>query len=502
MNIKFGSLLLCIFLFSNTLMAQRQIEILGANDMSGTKRYGKTVTVLKGNVRLSTDGAFLTSDSALLYQKTNTLEAFGNVRLVKGTGDEKFTITGRTMFLNGNTSLAQVRDSVVLINKDTRLTTNFFDYNIKAETGHFWNGGVTTSGESTFSSKEGFFYKNQNLVRYIGNVKIDNPDFKITTNEVIHNTKTEISFFSGKTHIINEDNIVDCQRAYFNHKTEETSFAGKVNLDNKGQIIKADSIHYDKVRDLGFAFGSIQVIDTAQKMIIKGNYASYTRQPSRMKVADKAFLMQYSATDTVFIHGDTLSSNYDTLTQARTLFVYNHVKVFNKNYQAKADSMIYATSDSTIKLIGTPILWADNNQMTADRIMMHTLNNKVEKMVLESNPFITFPEDSNYYNQIKGKEIVAYIKDNKLNKIDVNSNAESIYYPKDSTNIIGYNKTESSRLIILMDKNKVDRIAVFGTPKAKLLPLNKLTDMDFYLRGFAWKPEQRPKEWSDIFVWN
>jgi lipopolysaccharide assembly outer membrane protein LptD (OstA) len=499
---RFWSFLLIFLFISNAIFAQRTIEILGANDMSGTKRHGKSVTVLKGNVRLSTQGALLTSDSALFYQKTNTLDAFGNVRLVKGSGDERFTITGNSMFLNGNTNLAQVRDSVVLLSKNTTLKTNFFDYNLKSESGHFWNGGITKSDESTFISDEGFFYKQQNLVRYIGNVKIDNPDFKITTNEVIHNTVTEISLFKGKTHIINDDNIIDCQRAYFNHKTDETSFAGKVNLDNKGQIIKADSIHYDKTKDLGFAFGHIQVIDTAQKMIIKGNYATYTREPNRMKVADKAFLMQYSANDTVFIHGDTLSSDYDKLTEKRILYVYKHVKVYNKNYQAKSDSMVYASSDSIIKLIGSPVLWADNNQMTADRIFLHTKNNKVEKMVLESNPFITFPEDSNYYNQIKGKEIVAYVNENKLEKIDVNSNAESIYYPKDSTNIIGYNKTESSRLVIHMNKNKVDRIAVFGIPKAKLIPLEKLGKADYFLRGFAWTPEQRPLKWSDIFVWN
>ena len=495
---------LLLFIFLGVIysaVAQRKIKIVHSDEMSGTKRMGKTIQILIGNVKISTEGTILTCDSAYFFSKQNNLQAFSNVRLVKGRGKEKFTITGRTLFLNGNTSLAQVRDSVLLVSDGTRLTTNFFDYNMNSEVGHFWNGGITKSNESTFISDEGFFYSKQDRVKYIGNVSIDNPDFKVTTDEVLHNTKTEESQFLGNTKIINEDNIVYCDRSYFNHKTEESAFAGSVNLDNQGQIIIADSIHYDKVKDLGFAFGNISVEDTTQNMVIRGNNASYTRVPNRMKISNNAYLVQYSPDDTVYVHGDTLSSDYDKETDTRIMFVYNHVKIFNKAYQAKSDSMIFASADSTIKLIGSPVLWADSNQITADEIYLHTVNNKIEKIVMKSNPFITFPEAGDYYNQIKGKEIIAYIKDNKLNKIDVNSNAESIYYPKDSTNIIGYNKTESQRMIIYLGESKVDRIAVYGKPKLKLNPLDELIETDFYLRGFAWMPEHRPKQWEDIFIW-
>jgi lipopolysaccharide assembly outer membrane protein LptD (OstA) len=484
-----------------SLKAQQKIKIEHSDNLSVSPRLGSGVQLLKGNVSISTQGAILYCDSAYFRNAENTLQAFGRVRLVKGSGDDKFTVTGKSMFLNGNSSLAQVRDSVVLVSKDATLNTNFFDYKMRAEEGHFWNGGVTRTGESVFSSDQGFFFSKKNLVHYFGHVNIDNKDFKVTANDVYHNTKTDVSTFTGNTHIINEDNIVDCQRAYYNNKTKETAFAGNANLFNNGQTILADSIHYNKEKDLGFAFGNISIIDTSQNMVIKGNNAQYSKEPNRMKISNKAYLIQYSETDTLYVHGDTLSSDYDKETDKRVLYVYNHVKIFNKNYQAKADSMFFSTVDSTIRLIGKPVLWADNNQITADKINLYTANNKVERMELQSNPFITFPESGSYYNQIKGKEIIAYLFNNKLNKIDVTSNAESIYYPKDSTTVIGYNKTESKRLVIHLKNSKVQKIAVYGQPKANMNPLSKLTKEDFYLRGFAWLPELRPTDWQDIFSW-
>ncbi len=485
----------------NTLLAQTKIKIENANTLMVNPRLGRNVQLLRGDVRITTQRAVLTCDSAYFYQKSNSLKAFGNARLVKKNKDGNFTITGNNMYLNGNSNLAQVRDSVVLVSKDATLSTNFFDYFLNSEEGHFWNGGKTISGENTFISDEGFFYSKQNKVIYKKNVKIDNPKYKITTDKVIHNTQTNISQFIGHTKIINEDNVVDCQRAYMNRETNESAFAGNVYLNNNGQIINADSINYNKAKDLGHAFGHISVEDTAQNMLIKGNYAVYSRSPNRMKVADKAVLMQVNNSDTLFVHGDTLSSDYDTVTQKRIMYVYNHVKIYNKAYQAKCDSMVYNDIDSTIRLIGSPILWSDSNQLTAEQVIMHTRDKKVERLELITKPFITFPEDSNYYNQIKGKKIVGYIHNNQLQKIEVTSNAESIYYPKDSTNIIGHNKTASSKMIITLGNNKVQRIALFGKVTAKMNPLRDLTQQDYYLRGFNWMPEYRPRKWQDIFKW-
>jgi len=494
-------IILSLFLGFQELVAQQKIKVENANTLRVSPRLGRNVQVLIGNVRISTQGAVLTCDSAYFYQKSNALRAFGNTKLSKRNKGDNFTVTGNSMYLNGNTNIAQVRDSVKLVSKDATLTTNFFDYNLKSEEGHFWNRGKTVSTDNTFISDKGYFYAQKNTVVYQQNVKIDNPQYKITTDKVIYNTETKVSQFLGHTKIINEDNIIDCQRAYINQETDESAFAGNVYLNNKGQIIQSDSVHYNRKQDLGRAYGHISVVDTAQNIVVKGNYADYSRNPSRMKVANKAYFMQYSDNDTLFVHGDTISTTNDTVANKKAMFVYNHVKIYNKSYQAKCDSMVYSDIDSTIRLIGTPILWADSNQLTAQELVLHTRDKKIERLELITKPFITFPESDEYYNQIKGKKIVGYIKNNKLQKIEVESNAESIYYPKDSASIMGHNKTASDKMIISMGKNRVQKVAMFGKVTAKMNPLKTLTPEDFYLRGFQWMPEFRPKKWEDIFAW-
>jgi len=59
----------------------------------------------------------------------------------------------------------------------------------------------------------------------------------------------------------------------------------------------------------------------------------------------------------------------------------------------------------------------------------------MDNMLLQHNSFIVNTEDadSTNFNQIKGKVITGYFKDNKLNSMFVDGNAESVYYVKEDS---------------------------------------------------------------------
>jgi hypothetical protein len=123
-------------------------------------------------------------------------------------------------------------------------------------------------------------------------------------------------------------------------------------------------------------------------------------------------------------------------------------------------------------------------------------------MTLFNMAFIISRDSSETYNQIKGKQMKAYFKDNQLYKIKVIGNAETIYYVREENlELIGINKSLASSMSILLENKKVKEINYLTKPEAVLYPAAELSKEDQYLRDFIWITGQRPANKNEIFIW-
>jgi hypothetical protein len=146
------------------------------------------------------------------------------------------------------------------------------------------------------------------------------------------------------------------------------------------------------------------------------------------------------------------------------------------------------------------VIWSGENQLTADTISLTLRNEKMDSLVMYNSSFIVSRDDSIRFNQIKGKQVVGYFLDNRLYKILVMGNAETIYYVReDDGSLIGVNKGVSSNMLIFAEDNKVQKITYIGSPAYNLYPEMDLTQYDKKLRGFIWLEDKRPLEKQDIF---
>ncbi len=57
-----------------------------------------------------------------------------------------------------------------------------------------------------------------------------------------------------------------------------------------------------------------------------------------------------------------------------------------------------------------------------------TKNRQTDRLELYNNAFIASKVDSLRFNQIKGRSLTGYFKDNELYKIDIKGNGELLYY--------------------------------------------------------------------------
>lgn len=187
--------------------------------------------------------------------------------------------------------------------------------------------------------------------------------------------------------------------------------------------------------------------------------------------------------------------------RVRIIKAYHNSKLFKSDLQAKADSMFYSYSDSTLRCYVNPIIWTQGSQLSGDTITLQMKNKKLDNLNMFPSSFIVNIEkgDSVHYNQIAGKRMKGFFKNDKLDRMFIVGNAESIYYTRDSLKKVdGMQRSLSSRMRIYFKNGSASNIFFITKPEHRYGPLTKFTEDERILKGFIWKPKERPASKESI----
>lgn len=179
----------------------------------------------------------------------------------------------------------------------------------------------------------------------------------------------------------------------------------------------------------------------------------------------------------------------------RIVRAYHHSKMFKSDLQAKADSMFYSYSDSTLRCYVNPLIWTQGSQLSGDTITMQMRNKKMDNMMMFPSAFIVNIEkdDSTTFNQAGGKRMRGFFKNDKLDRMYISGNAESIYFSRDSTKkVTEMERSLATRMRIMFKDNAATDVFFITKPEHRYGPLSKFKEDEKILKGFIWKPKERP----------
>lgn len=174
---------------------------------------------------------------------------------------------------------------------------------------------------------------------------------------------------------------------------------------------------------------------------------------------------------------------------------YRRVRMYRSDMQLISDSLVILNTDSVIRLYRDPILWNESSQITADSMAIHTRNEVISKAHFMGDPLMGSEIDTMYYNQVKGKEMIAHFADGKVYRNDVNGNAQTIYYLQDDGNseVTALMYIESSGISFYLDNGEMDKITYKQNPEYVIYPLGMVPETQKYkLDNFEWHESKRP----------
>lgn len=455
--------------------------------------------ILRGNVLFRHENVLLYCDSAYYYQKANSLDAFSNVRIVQG---DTLFVYSDFLFYDGNLKLARLRQHVKMENRKTTLTTDSLNYDRNTNLAYYYTGGKIVDPKNTLTSFWGQYNTVNDNAQFRNNVVLTNKNFVLNSDTLNYNTKTHIANIIGKTKIIyqNETDIFT-KKGWYNTDNEQMMLLNRSLIVHKdGNTMLGDTIFYDKTKKIAEAFDNVILTDSTQKTTLTGNYVFYDETTEAGLATDSAVLLDWSTVDSMWVHADTLRTFSDSIYKVAK--GYYNVRLFRNDVQGISDSLYFSTRDSVINMIGEPVLWSDNNQLSGEVIQAFTKDKKVDHIHVQRAAIAIQKVDSINYNQLSGKELIAYMDSGQLRRVHVSGNAETIFYPIDDgdSTIVGLNKTESSYVDMYFKNRKIERIVMKSATSGIMYPIGQLSGGDLYLRQFFWLAEQRPKNNKDILT--
>ncbi len=488
------------------------------------EKLNDTFIILRGNVRFSKGAMLMFCDSAHYFPDTESMDAFSNVRMEQGDtlfiyADElNYNGVGEVAYLYANGV-----DSVRLINRDVMLKTPVFVYDLGIDLGYYNVGGALTDaknrltsleGEYVPSTKEANFYRNVHL-----NARGEKDTLDIYTDTLYYNTDTHVAELFSPSEVVNAQATIFTKNGTYNTETYiadlyDRSMVKTVN----NNIIIGDTLFYDRKVGYGEAWGNMVLIDSAKSSTLKGDYGFYNERTDSSYVTGHALAMEYSRPDTLYLHGrqiqtfrvfDTVRVSADTLAgtpdmvridTTNVLVAYPRVRFFRKDMQGLCDSMRFESCDTTLYMYVHPIVWSGERQIFGNEIHVHLNDSTIDWARLPKSAFAAEHVDEEFYQQLSGKEMMAYFKNGEMSHLDVSGNMMAIYLPMENDST--YNKLfniESSFLSVDFEKRQPVRTKVWPENTTTGTPLFLAKRSSYYLTGFKWYEHLRPGYPMDVF---
>lgn len=556
----------------------RLIHLEHANTLSFDKKVDAERQVLRGEVLFRQDSVFMSCDSAYFYQSQNSFEAFGRVHMYEG---DTLNMWCDSLKYDGNTLVGELFDNVLFRHNDVKLHTDYLIYHrLEAEAHYPYNGWITDPQNHLYSDL-GWYYPNTRLALFRYHVEMRTYDFSempdtlrpaypdpeervlyrptatLYSDSLDYSFLTKDVFVNGPSRIVGDTATLYTSEATMNTGTQQSWLYKRSKAVSPGRFATADTLFYDGKLGVGEGWGAFVAHDSIQHMRIQGEYAHYTDEPQVITVTRRALAMEFSGTDTLYMHADTLRSYTsfvpmsmrlpgDTVTVCDTLKVrrevhnpetdsvevvqtdslnyryvptfrdslytdtihfltcFYNVRYYRSDLQGVCDSLNYNAHDSLATFIGNPVMWNGNYQIAGDTIFAWMGADKgISRCLIHDQARLAQQHDSLHYDQIAGKELVCYFDSAKIRQMDVSGNVQTIFFPEegkgDDKVLLGLNQVIGSYMTVWFQNQKMDHLRIWPSPVGSMTPIHLVTDDLLYLDGFRWMYYLRPTSAEDVF---
>jgi hypothetical protein len=170
---------------------------------------------------------------------------------------------------------------------------------------------------------------------------------------------------------------------------------------------------------------------------------------------------------------------------------------------ARCGKGVFLPDNNRIQLSKQPYIWQEGQQISGDSIQIVLEKRALRSVFVRGHAMLLSRADSarrDRFNQLSGRQLTMYFSEGKIQRVDVERNATSLYYLYDDAKPNGLNKSSGDRIFIEFTSGNVERTKVVGGVQGQYLPerMIRRRERDFNLDGFKWMASRPRRHGLDL----
>ena len=282
-----------------------------------------------------------------------------------------------------------------------------------------------------------------------------------------------------------------------------------------GKILTGNTMYYNQNTGFGKAKGNVTLDDPRESRFIKGGYGEIYELKDSAMITEKPYAVKILKNDSIYFSAERILAYQkpDSLNIKKSfLRAFHKARMFKSNAQARADSLSFNETDGELHLIRKPILWTGERQVIGDIIKAYfnTKNENLDSLKVIGNALAISKVDSislkDEFNQVKGKYMTVYFKENEIRLAKVTENAQAITYAENENSQtkkmdrIGIALSSCGEIEALFEERKVHIIACNIGANTDIYPMSQIAPEKRKFPDFNWNTKDRLRKWRDIFL--
>ena len=246
-----------------------------ADDLHYDQMKRPGVQIAKGNVKFRFEDNTLYCDSAFFNQYQNPCQAFGHVKMHRGTGNINLTCDHADY--NSMSRVFTAVKRVVMTQLGSSLHCDSLIYNTESHTADYYGNGRLVGNGTTVTSEHGNYNTKSHDAHFNGErVVLHSPEYNVTTPSLDYNTQTKQGHVQGKSVIrTTAGEVIHTDNADFNGISHSFTTHGHSTVSSRERYIEGDNMNYDRSTGRGEGHGHVKVVDKQGGRTITGDNVKF-----------------------------------------------------------------------------------------------------------------------------------------------------------------------------------------------------------------------------------
>ncbi len=317
-------------------------------------------------------------------------------------------------------------------------------------------------GDVTVTADRGLSFTTQRLTQFFGHVRAVRQTMVMTGEEGEYRQLEDLAIVRKNVRIVDEGWEVTCDEVRYSRLQDEAWFIGHVVGKDSTSTIRADRVRYQRGIGLAEAFGSVEISDDAQDIIVRGKHGLFFRDRSEGIIDREPVLVSgLDDAEPVTVVSDTMRVFPDSSRAT----AYYRVKIIKGDMVTQCDSAMIYDDHQRVELYGHPLAQQDNVAMKGERMVAYYNDEEVHRVDILGSASITETQRDSLVagrdSWIQGDALTLYLHEGGVDSVRVVGTAKSEYYPKHPGKVEG-NTIEGEDMFFRFGPDEIDFVDVRG----------------------------------------